>query len=126
MVKIKVDIENREKLKRLHTATHIINFCAKKVLGNHVWQNGSNLKAEIGTLLTPPPPRPQAHGAKAPGRSHRTSRKTARPRRAKLCRCTWQRYCRLSKAQRNSILLQAASRYPPSQRSGRARRIWVR
>lgn len=50
MVKIKIDMENREKLKRLHTATHIVNFSCKKVLGNHVWQNGSNLKAEAGTL----------------------------------------------------------------------------
>ena len=50
MVKIKIDMENREKLKRLHTATHIINFCSREVLGNHVWQNGSNLKANIGTL----------------------------------------------------------------------------
>ena len=49
-VKIKVDLENREKLRRLHTATHIINFCAREVLGNHVWQNGSNLKPEFGTL----------------------------------------------------------------------------
>ncbi len=50
MVSIKVDLGHREKLKRLHTATHIINFSAKSVLGNHVWQNGSNLKSEIGTL----------------------------------------------------------------------------
>lgn len=49
-VKIKVDMDNREKLRRLHTATHIINFCAREVLGNHVWQNGSNLKPEFGTL----------------------------------------------------------------------------
>lgn len=50
MVKIQVDLERREKLRRLHTATHIINFSARKVLGNHVWQNGSNLKEEFGTL----------------------------------------------------------------------------
>lgn len=50
MVKIKVDMENREKLKRLHTATHILNFSAREVLGSHIWQNGSNLKAEIGSL----------------------------------------------------------------------------
>jgi len=49
-VKIKIDKENREQLKRLHSATHIINFCSKKILGNHVWQNGSNLKPNIGTL----------------------------------------------------------------------------
>jgi len=50
MVKVKVDLDNREKLKRLHTATHVVNFCAREVLGNHIWQNGSNLKAEFGTL----------------------------------------------------------------------------
>ncbi len=50
MVKISVDLENREKLRRLHTATHVVNHCARQVLGNHVWQNGSNLKPEFGTL----------------------------------------------------------------------------
>ncbi len=50
MVKIKVDLVNREKLRRLHTTTHIVNHCARIVLGNHVWQNGSNLKPEFGTL----------------------------------------------------------------------------
>lgn len=50
MVKIKIDLEHREKLRRLHTTTHIINWAAKKVLGNHIWQNGSNLKPEFGTL----------------------------------------------------------------------------
>jgi len=50
MVKIKIDLEQREKLKRLHTATHIVNFSLREILGNHVWQNGSNLKTEIGSL----------------------------------------------------------------------------
>lgn len=50
MVKIEIDLNRRENLKRLHTVTHIINFSARKVLGNHVWQNGSNLKEEFGTL----------------------------------------------------------------------------
>lgn len=50
MVLMKVDMSRREKLRRLHTATHIVNFCAREVLGNHVWQNGSNLKPEFGTL----------------------------------------------------------------------------
>jgi len=47
---IKIDMINRNKLRRLHTATHIINFSAREVLGNHVWQNGSNLKSDVGTL----------------------------------------------------------------------------
>ncbi len=50
MVKIKIDMNRRENLRRLHTATHLVNFAARKVLGNHVWQNGSNLKEEFGTL----------------------------------------------------------------------------
>jgi alanyl-tRNA synthetase len=50
MVKISVDLENREKLRRLHTTTHVVNHCARQVLGNHVWHNGSNLKPEFGTL----------------------------------------------------------------------------
>jgi len=50
MVKIEIDLKNRESLKRLHTATHLLNFSAKEILGNHVWQNGSNLKSSIGSL----------------------------------------------------------------------------
>ena len=50
MVKLKLDVENRENLRKLHTATHIINYCAKTILGEHVWQNGSNLTFEYGTL----------------------------------------------------------------------------
>lgn len=50
MVTIKIDEIRRERLKRLHTATHLVNYAAKKVLGNHVWQNGSNLKEEVGSL----------------------------------------------------------------------------
>lgn len=50
MVKIKIDLENRSKLRQLHTATHILNYSLREVLGSHIWQNGSNLKAEIGSL----------------------------------------------------------------------------
>jgi len=50
MVKIEIDKKNREDLMRLHTATHILNFSARQILGNHIWQNGSNLKSESGTL----------------------------------------------------------------------------
>ena len=49
-VEIKVDLKKREELRRLHTATHIVNFCSRQILGNHVWQNGSNMKNEFGTL----------------------------------------------------------------------------
>jgi alanyl-tRNA synthetase len=50
MVTIKINKERRENLRRLHTATHILNWAAREVLGPHVWQNGSNLKEEFGTL----------------------------------------------------------------------------
>ena len=50
MVKISVNALRRKRLKTLHTATHLVNYASKKVLGNHVWQNGSNLKEENGSL----------------------------------------------------------------------------
>lgn len=50
MVRIKVDERRRNNLEKLHTATHIVNFAAQKVLGNHIWQHGSNLKEDIGSL----------------------------------------------------------------------------
>ena len=37
----KVDRERRIQLARHHTATHIINGAARKVLGNHIWQAGA-------------------------------------------------------------------------------------
>ncbi len=40
-VKGKIDKERRENLTRHHTATHIINGAAKRVLGDHVWQAGA-------------------------------------------------------------------------------------
>jgi alanyl-tRNA synthetase len=50
MVKIKIDKIRRDNLKKLHLATHIISMSAKKILGNHIWQHGSNLNEEYGTL----------------------------------------------------------------------------
>ncbi len=49
-VDLKVDVVRRNKLKRLHTATHIVNYAARKVLGNHVWQNGSRIEEDFATL----------------------------------------------------------------------------
>jgi alanyl-tRNA synthetase len=37
----KIDWKRREQLSQHHTATHIINGAAKKVLGNHIWQAGA-------------------------------------------------------------------------------------
>jgi len=49
-IKIKVDKERRNKIKKLHTATHIINYASREVLGNHIWQNGSHIKENFATL----------------------------------------------------------------------------
>ncbi len=40
-VKCSVDRERRTQLAQHHTATHIINGAARKVLGNHIWQAGA-------------------------------------------------------------------------------------
>jgi len=37
----RVDAERRRALMRHHTATHIVNWAAKEVLGRHVWQAGA-------------------------------------------------------------------------------------
>ncbi len=42
-VKGEIDWQKRYASMRHHTATHIINASARKVLGNHIWQRGSYL-----------------------------------------------------------------------------------
>lgn len=50
MVTISVDKKRRQHLQQLHTATHILNYAAQKILGNHIWQHGSSLKEDTGSL----------------------------------------------------------------------------
>ncbi|MEM4397047.1 MAG: alanine--tRNA ligase, partial [Candidatus Woesearchaeota archaeon] len=42
LIKGKIDFKRRLQLAQHHTSTHIINGCAKRVLGNHIWQAGAN------------------------------------------------------------------------------------
>jgi len=49
-VRCKINWERRLQLMRHHTATHIINGAAKRVLGNHVWQAGAHKSENIGRL----------------------------------------------------------------------------
>lgn len=45
-----VDGDRRWSLKRAHTATHIVNWAARQVLGKHVWQHGAQ-KGEFESRL---------------------------------------------------------------------------
>jgi len=46
----KVDLEHRISLMRHHTATHIINEAARRVLGKHVWQAGAEKRPDRARL----------------------------------------------------------------------------
>ncbi|EHP88581.1 alanyl-tRNA synthetase [Methanotorris formicicus Mc-S-70] len=50
VVKGVINWENRERLMRNHTATHIINASCQMVLGKHVWQAGSNVEVDKARL----------------------------------------------------------------------------
>ncbi len=45
-----IDADRRKRLQRHHTATHIINGAARKVLGNHIWQTGAHKAADLARL----------------------------------------------------------------------------
>ncbi len=45
-IKGKIDVQRRKQLTQHHTATHIINGAARRVLGDHVWQAGASKKVE--------------------------------------------------------------------------------
>ena len=49
-IKGKVDVKRRMALTRHHTAVHIVNGAAVKVLGTHVWQAGASKTTEKATL----------------------------------------------------------------------------
>jgi alanyl-tRNA synthetase len=46
----RIDLDRRMQLAQHHTATHIINGAAKKILGNHVWQAGASKTLEKSRL----------------------------------------------------------------------------
>lgn len=46
----RIDWPRRYQLMKNHTATHIINGAAKRVLGNHIWQAGSEVKLDKARL----------------------------------------------------------------------------
>lgn len=50
IAKGKLDKERREAIKIHHTAVHVINLAARKILGNHIWQAGSYKDAEKARL----------------------------------------------------------------------------
>jgi len=50
IVLCKVNEERRKRLMKMHSATHVINGAARRVLGNHVWQAGAEKKFDKAHL----------------------------------------------------------------------------
>ncbi len=49
-VTCKINVERRKQLTIHHTATHVINAAARKVLGKHIWQHGAHKSEEKAHL----------------------------------------------------------------------------
>ena len=49
-VHVKVDSVRRQRIKRIHTATHILNGASRQVLGPWVWQHSAFKEADYGRL----------------------------------------------------------------------------
>jgi alanyl-tRNA synthetase len=45
-----IDEPRRRRLQRHHTATHLINGAARRVLGNHIWQTGAHKSTDLARL----------------------------------------------------------------------------
>ena len=45
-----VDERRRRRLQRHHTATHLVNGAARRVLGNHIWQTGAHKGEDVARL----------------------------------------------------------------------------
>lgn len=50
IVKCTINKERRLQLTAHHTATHIINGCARNLFGNHIWQAGAHKSENFGRL----------------------------------------------------------------------------
>jgi len=49
-VKCRLDVERRRQLTVHHTATHIVNAAARRVLGEHIWQAGAHKDVDFARL----------------------------------------------------------------------------
>jgi len=50
LITCEVEQDRRKRLQRHHTATHIINGAARKILGNHIWQTGAHKGVDLARL----------------------------------------------------------------------------
>ncbi len=50
VVECKIDWDRRLQLAQHHTATHILNYASKKILGKHIWQAGAEKRIDKARL----------------------------------------------------------------------------